>query len=180
MYSLGNNLINFMVAWVVFGLCMATDIMAAAPESQTLMTARASPQLYMPRRGELTRSAADFRNVAPLDLRAPVDVSAPSGATSPTAAFPSARRTPISANYEEQLPALGAADKPALGVADKPALGAADKSVPRIAGRAEVIAHRVLHEGIPIVRLWEGHTALVSLGLNPSRKLGLWLIQKVK
>jgi lipoate-protein ligase A len=47
-------------------------------------------------------------------------------------------------------------------------------------GRAEAIARRMVREGIPIVRLWEGHAAFVSLGLNQRRKPGLWLIQKVR
>lgn len=78
--------------------------------------------------------------------------------------FPSARRVLASANYEDQLPALGAADE----------------SAARTMSQAEVFTRRLHREGIPIVRLWEGHSAFVSLGLNQRGKPGLWLIQKVK
>lgn len=33
-------------------------------------------------------------------------------------------------------------------------------------------------EGLPVARLWENHSALVSLGLNGKGKPGLWLVQK--
>ena len=48
----------------------------------------------------------------------------------------------------------------------------------RIMGRAEAFAHRVHREGLPVARLWENHSALVSLGLNSKGKPGLWLVQK--
>ncbi len=44
----------------------------------------------------------------------------------------------------------------------------------------EEFARRVHREGIPVARLWESHTALLSLGLNQRGKPGLWIIQKVK
>jgi hypothetical protein len=33
-------------------------------------------------------------------------------------------------------------------------------------------------EGLPVARLWENHSALISLGLNGKGKPGLWLTQK--
>jgi hypothetical protein len=48
----------------------------------------------------------------------------------------------------------------------------------RILGRVEELALRFHHEGLPLARLWESKTALVSLGLNPKGKPGLWLTQK--
>ncbi len=59
-----------------------------------------------------------------------------------------------------------------------PVLGAADGH-PREMSRVEEIARRVHREGLPIARLWENHSALVSLGLNQRGKPGIWLIQKV-
>jgi len=50
---------------------------------------------------------------------------------------------------------------------------------PREMSRAEEFARRVHREGLPIARLWESHSALVSLGLNQRGKPGIWLIQKV-
>ena len=43
---------------------------------------------------------------------------------------------------------------------------------------AEAFARRVHKEGLPVARLWETHSTLVSIGLNPKGKPGLWLIQK--
>jgi hypothetical protein len=40
------------------------------------------------------------------------------------------------------------------------------------------LVRRVHREGLPIARLWENHSALVSLGLNQRGKPGLWIIQK--
>jgi hypothetical protein len=45
--------------------------------------------------------------------------------------------------------------------------------------RAEEIAHRFRHEGLPVARLFESRSALVSLGLNQRGKPGIWLIQKL-
>jgi hypothetical protein len=72
---------------------------------------------------------------------------------------------------------LGKAD---LGTDDRvrPALGAGELSF-RTMGQAEIIARRVHQEGLPVARLWESKSALVSFGLNQKGKPGLWLTQKV-
>jgi hypothetical protein len=53
-----------------------------------------------------------------------------------------------------------------------------DEFVMQSKGRVQELAQRVRREGVPIARLWESHSALVSLGLNSRGKPGLWLIQK--
>jgi hypothetical protein len=45
-------------------------------------------------------------------------------------------------------------------------------------GRIQEMARRFHREGLPVARLWETHSALLSLGLNQRGKPGLWLIQK--
>lgn len=60
-----------------------------------------------------------------------------------------------------------------------PRMGA-DSVQGRIPGRAEEFARRVLREGLPVARLWEGKSALVSLGLNQRGKPGLWIVQKMR
>jgi hypothetical protein len=40
------------------------------------------------------------------------------------------------------------------------------------------LALRVHREGLPLLRLWQGNSALVHLGLNAKGKPGLWLLQK--
>jgi len=43
---------------------------------------------------------------------------------------------------------------------------------------AETFVRRVQREGLPIARLWENESALVSLGFNQKGQAGLWLIEK--
>jgi len=130
----------------------------------------ASPPL-MGRGGIVTRVAGDIHptpqnrsisSLGRLDLRVPTDMSNASDATSQIR-FPSPRRTPESANDKYQLPALGT-DGPQV----------------RVMGGAEEFVRRVHREGLPVVRLWESNSALLSLGLNQRGKPGLWLVQKVR
>jgi hypothetical protein len=39
--------------------------------------------------------------------------------------------------------------------------------------------HRAQREGVPVLRLWNTKSALLSIGLNQKGKPGLWLIQKM-
>ena len=39
---------------------------------------------------------------------------------------------------------------------------------------------RLHREGLPMARLWENKSALLSLGLNKKGKPGLWTIQKIR
>ena len=41
-------------------------------------------------------------------------------------------------------------------------------------------AQHVRREGLPLARLWENKSALLSLGLNKKGKPGLWLVQKIR
>jgi hypothetical protein len=44
--------------------------------------------------------------------------------------------------------------------------------------RVQEMTQRFRREGLPVARLWETHSALLSFGLNQRGKPGLWLIQK--
>lgn len=46
--------------------------------------------------------------------------------------------------------------------------------------RAEAFIQRFHREGLPLARLWQGHAAVVSLGLNPKGKPGLWLVKQTR
>jgi len=90
-------------------------------------------------------------------------------------------RLPVNA---EMLPEKSTAAFPsslhrsALGysqVSDLPALGTQGQTPTRV----EEFARRVHREGLPVARLWENKSALVSLGLNQKGKPGLWIIQKI-
>ena len=94
-----------------------------------------------------------------LDLQLPANATAT--ADKPPASFPSLRRQAQGAEAPNQLRAWSAAEPPA-----------------RTPGRVEEMALRFHREGLPLARLWENKSALVSLGLNPKGKPGLWLTQK--
>ena len=61
-----------------------------------------------------------------------------------------------------------------------PAFGADAAGSARVMSRAESFARRFHREGLPVARLWENHSALLSLGLNGKGKPGLWLVQKTR
>jgi hypothetical protein len=48
----------------------------------------------------------------------------------------------------------------------------------RASNRTEAFIQRFHREGLPLARLWQGHAAVVSLGLNPKGKPGLWLVKQ--
>jgi hypothetical protein len=74
---------------------------------------------------------------------------------------------------------LGRAD---LGSDDRvhpSALGIGEQNF-RAMSQAEIFARRIHREGLPVARLWESKSALISIGLNRKGKPGLWLTQKVQ
>jgi hypothetical protein len=108
--------------------------------------------------------AAHAAHAAPhptLDLRPALDAA--NAAEKPPSAFPSSlHRQTLGAQEEIRLPELGSASSQA-----------------RSRGRAEEFVQRAHREGLPLARLWENKSALVSLGLNQRGKPGLWIIQKI-
>jgi hypothetical protein len=143
------------------GLGLMNSAVAAPPGSQ-----RSPPGIQ---RGAPQRPAMALHPT--LDLRpamAALDKTSASDKTS--AAFPSSlhRQTPGS-QEQLQLPDLGSdSGRPRI-----------EGSQPRTMGGAEEFARRVHREGLPVARLWENKSALVSLGLNQRGKPGLWIIQKI-
>jgi hypothetical protein len=76
--------------------------------------------------------------------------------------FPSPRRELLGSQERLDLPNLGTEGAQA-----------------RVPSRIEEFARRVHREGLPVARLWENKSALVSLGLNQRGKPGLWVLQKI-
>jgi hypothetical protein len=121
------------------------------------------------------------RETGRLDLRAPSDFGAARAAsdvpTEPSASnsvpFPSARRGLKNENepVEDQPPQ----ESPSVGTAGLRNTGLAMKNTSRV----EELTRRLHREGLPIARLWQTHSAMVSLGLSPRGKPGIWLIQKI-
>jgi hypothetical protein len=109
-----------------------------------------------------SRSAAGAAPSHPphLDLRPP-SARAPSDFAAVSADRPSWGRPRAPGSRDSNLPALGA-----------------DVGEARVMSRAESFARRFHREGLPVARLWENHSALISLGLNAKGKPGLWLVQK--
>jgi hypothetical protein len=100
-----------------------------------------------------------------LDLR-----PATAAPESTPAAFPSSlHRQTLGGQEQLQLPDLNSdSGRPRI-----------EGSQPRTMGGAEEFARRVHREGLPVARLWENKSALVSFGLNQRGKPGLWIIQKI-
>jgi hypothetical protein len=93
---------------------------------------------------------------------------------------PSARNVEAFPAASAEHPTWGGLRKPGTPAGrdgNLPAFGAEVGQV-RVMSPAESFARRVHREGLPVARLWENHSALVSLGLNAKGKPGLWLVQK--
>jgi hypothetical protein len=109
------------------------------------------------------RSLATHADLPPhLDLRPSLNGVATAEAS--PAIFPSTlHRQSLGAQQQFELPGMGAERAPA-----------------RVPSRAEEFAQRVRREGLPLARLWENKSALLSLGLNKKGKPGLWIVQKIR
>lgn len=146
---------GFLGWWGLFGLCAAAAMnsaLASSPLNQT----------------RAVHAAAVHRDSRPLlDLRPSLSTitavqQTPVQKTSP--AFPSSLHHPsLQAHEQIDLPVMGAGD-----------------SQPRTPSRMEEFARRVHREGLPVARLWENKSALLSLGLNKKGKPGLWIVQKTR
>jgi hypothetical protein len=111
------------------------------------------------------------RGALHLDLRPATDLRATTAVPDKTsAAFPSSlHRQTLGGQEQLQLPDLGSDNSRSR----------IEGVQPRSTGGAEEFARRVHREGLPVARLWENKSALVSLGLNQRGKPGLWIIQKI-
>jgi hypothetical protein len=161
----------------MLGVALASMAVAGPPSSRGELLSRSTGDPNTGRIGGY-RAGVDRAVLSRLDLRAPADLPAasetsakPHALTEDSPAFPAMRRTsddPLRsgnedtatrAKLEEGLPSLGSNVRPR--------------------GRVEEMAHRFRQEGLPVARLFENHSALVSLGLNQRGKPGIWLIQKI-
>lgn len=135
---------------------IAAVAMAAPPPGHGAMLARNAARTESP-------------GLSRLDLRAPLNFKS-RAATVDASAFPTFRRANTErANDDVMRPRLEDAFR-SLGD-DAPAM--------RPMSRPEQLARRFHREGLPVARLFESRSALVSLGLNQRGKPGIWLIQKI-
>jgi hypothetical protein len=85
-------------------------------------------------------------------------------------------RPPELPKASEEFP--GGATRKLLGSENRNASSLTELPMTKPMSPAEAFARRVHREGLPVARLWETRSALVSVGLNQKGKPGLWLIQK--
>jgi hypothetical protein len=143
------------------GLGLMNAPLAAPPGSQRGPPASQRGALHLDLRpAPALRPALDLRSSVN-SMAAPEKISA---------AFPSSLHRQTLAGQEQlQLPDLGS---------DR-ARPRFESAPPRTMGGAEEFARRVHREGLPVARLWENKSALLSLGLNQRGKPGLWITQKI-
>jgi hypothetical protein len=120
---------------------------------------------------------------APLDLRLPQDsgsagVHGGAGALA-SAPFPSAIHHLDFGKTDPGRADLGTEDRGADERVRPPPLGADAVNFQKMS-RAEIIARRIHREGLPIARVWESKSAVLSIGLNQRGKPGLWFTQRMQ
>jgi hypothetical protein len=162
------------------GIAALTLVLTA----HTLGTGRADASPPSPREAPFTRtlenprSSGAVRNeIGRLDLRPPTSFGAPHAepafpaqpSASSSVPFPSARRA-LQNGADAEQPREELLGNAKLQDTDLPM---------KNTSRAEELTHRLHREGLPVARLFETRSAMVSLGLSPRGKPGIWLIQKV-
>ncbi len=166
-----NRLIR--VATGACGFCLFCSAVAAPPFSRGATSRSIIDSARSITSTSRSLARQEYVPTAHLDLRPPAD-SAPTiihGRAAPLASTP----FPSAIHHLD----LGKTD---LGADDRiwsPALGSSELSF-RVMGQAEIAAHRIHREGLPVARLWETKSALLSIGLNQRGKPGLWLTQKIR
>jgi hypothetical protein len=143
------SLIPHLGTFIVCTVGMSLSVLAAPSLNKVLSPDRATVA------GEASRS---IRSVpAHLDLRLPDHVA--------TAALPPSESHGGMSRATETRPGdVEASLRPLGTIAPRPTV--------------QSMVEHFHREGLPVARLWENHSALVSLGLNGKGKPGLWLVQK--
>jgi hypothetical protein len=160
MEKLGTKLLKHAAIYALCGIAWIPVALAGPPPGHGSMLPRVVGETHG---GRASGSFNSFKmGTGHLDLRAPTNVPQAGADAAAPSGFPSSRR--LAGSTADPL--------------QQPVLGMTDAHV-REMGRVEEFARRVHREGLPIARLWESHSALVSLGLNQRGKPGIWLIQKV-
>jgi hypothetical protein len=159
---------HIVVCFAAGGLC-GTALSGSAVANPPLSGGKsllATIDSVRPASAAISRSAARQENTsAPqLDLRLPID------------SMPGARRNEI--GHTRGPVALASHSDNDTEYSSRPGLGTREAGFP-VMTQQETWLHRVHREGVPIVRLWNSKSALLSIGFNQKGKPGLWLTQKV-
>lgn len=151
-------------------LLLAAAVLAAPPAARSGILTRTNET------GAAHSSAATPNR---LDLRLPDVRGIPAGSAAGEAAMSAEARGTSAAFVPFPAPRRGGTlqDEPQPEERTRE-LGAA---APRMTeeSTAQQWARRFHREGLPLAKLWQSHSALVSLGLNQRGKPGLWLTQKI-
>ena len=158
------------VAAGVCGLCLSCSAVASPPfswagSSSAVAAARSVSLAIRP----IARQ--QYTPTTNLDLRLP-GVS-PSAISHEGATAPASEPFPTTTHRLD----LGRSDLPADNHTQARTLGIGDMNF-RVMSQAEIFARRVHQEGLPIARLFESKSALLSIGLNKRGKPGIWFTQK--
>ena len=169
----------------VIALCcvgMALPVMAAPPTARLQLQATSrqiAGEANYGGRGADKNAPSSAPQVLParLDLRPPTAGEFGMASGAPSGAATAAVNRGTEENESHRFLALREQqeDRENAGYT-LPGLGGAVQVHPQ--GLAQGMAARFHREGLPVARLWENHSALVSLGLNQKGKPGLWLVQK--
>jgi hypothetical protein len=147
---------NMRFAVLLLASLLCTSVSFAAPAASDGPGSGSQPR--MPGLANATMQSAFRAKIGALTARPKLDLRIPA-ATKPMDGYPSA----------PGRNGLGAGSQNAA---------AFQLSFAKPRSPTEEFVNRVHHEGLPLARLWENKSALVSLGLNQRGQAGLWLIQK--
>ena len=155
----------------VCGLCLSCSAIASPPFSWggSPPSAIVSARSVSPASRSLVRR--DPTPTTNLDLRPP-GVS-PAAISREGATVPASEPFPSTTHHLD----LGNSDIAASDRVQARALDMGELDF-RVMSQAAIFAHRVHQEGLPIARLFESKSALLSIGLNKRGKPGLWFTQK--
>jgi hypothetical protein len=155
----------------VCGVCLSCSAVASPP-----MNRGSSPSSITSARSAspTDRPAAHWQYLPGmlLDLRAPRDSTSAVSHQGATAL--ASDPFPFGANHLD----LGKSDPAADDRLHSPASRIGELNF-RTMSQAEIFARRVHQEGLPIARLFESKSALLSIGLNKKGKPGLWFTHKI-
>jgi hypothetical protein len=145
------------LSFVVAGDCSAADITQAIAGTQSLQQQNSANRASS-RPGQLATSLRDPlpQLHIPDEWRNPPVQNAPRDSFKPRGGRDSGL----------ELPELGSVQAGSLQAGS-------------LKERTEEIAHRFKSEGLPVARLWQTNSSLISLGLNNKGKPGLWLTKKL-
>jgi|SRR5271169_1865314 len=159
------------VAIGVCGLCLCYSAVASPPFSWGSSSPSAIPSARAASLASQSVARHDYAPAAYLDLRPP-EVSPLAFSHETTAALASESFPSTTHHLDPGKSDLATGDR-----VQPSTLGMGEMNF-RVMSQAAIYAHRVHEDGLPIVRVFESKSALLSIGLNKRGKPGLWFTQK--